>query len=190
MATWLSFTGMSHHNLLPPIPLIHLSTVNSSPRPGIAPQSLNSSFQLLCLPLEGVQGTYVSLYRIRMAVGSAVWFSFHLGCHRLAVSLSALKISPLTQTVDPMWGSDPFFSFPTHRGQVHPRNSPVFPPSSFVLLSFAWVYIFFSAAQVLLSAPSWCSASTSVPEVVFLMYPWREMYYTSTYSSAILFRLP
>ena len=50
MAAWLSSTSISHHNLLPHIPLIHLSTVNSSPRPGIAPQSLNSSSQLLPLP--------------------------------------------------------------------------------------------------------------------------------------------
>ena len=50
MAAWLSSTGISHHNLLPHIPSIHVSTVNSSPCPRIAPQSLNSSSQLLCLP--------------------------------------------------------------------------------------------------------------------------------------------
>ena len=55
------------------------------------------------------------------------------------------------------------------------------------LLSFAWFYIFFSSGQVLLSAPSWCSAGTSMSQGVFLMYPWREMYSTSTYSSSILF---
>ena len=42
------FHRHSYHILLPHIPLICLSAVNSSPRPGIAPQSLNSSFQLLC----------------------------------------------------------------------------------------------------------------------------------------------
>ena len=50
MAAWLSSTGISHHSLLPPTPLIHLSTVNSSPLHGIAPQSLNSSLLPLCLP--------------------------------------------------------------------------------------------------------------------------------------------
>ena len=40
--------------------------------------------------------------------------------------------------------------------------------------------IFFSSGQVLLSALSWWSASTSVSEGVFLMYPWREMYSMST----------
>ena len=62
-----------------------------------------------------------------------------------------------------------------------------FPPGSFVLPSFPWFHIFFSTGQVLLSSPSWCSACTSVSEGVFLMYLWREMYSTSTYSSAILF---
>ena len=50
MAAWLSSTGISHHNLLPHIPLICLSSINSSPHPGIAPQPLNSSSQPLCLP--------------------------------------------------------------------------------------------------------------------------------------------
>ena len=73
-----------------------------------------------------------------------------------------------------------------------PRAGPVlltllFPPSSFVLQSFAWVYMFFSAGQVLLSVLSWGSACTSVSEGVFLMCPRREMDFTSTYSSAILF---
>ena len=39
-----------HHDLLPHILSIHLSAVNSSAYPGIAPQSLNSSSQLLLLP--------------------------------------------------------------------------------------------------------------------------------------------
>ena len=49
VAAWLSSTDISHHNLLPQVPSVHLSTVNSSPRPGIAPHSPNSSSQLLCL---------------------------------------------------------------------------------------------------------------------------------------------
>ena len=50
MAAWISSTGISHHNLLPHIPSIQLSAVNSSPCPGIASQSLNSSSQPLHLP--------------------------------------------------------------------------------------------------------------------------------------------
>ena len=52
MAAWLSSTGLSHHNLLPHIPSTRLSTVNSSLHPGVAPQSLNSSSQLLHLPAD------------------------------------------------------------------------------------------------------------------------------------------
>ena len=47
MAVGLSSTGISHHNLLPHIPWNRLSTVNSSPHPGIVPQFLNSSSQTL-----------------------------------------------------------------------------------------------------------------------------------------------
>ena len=127
------------------------------------------------------------LSRVYMAVARTVWFSFHLGCHQSAVSLSALNVSPLTQTIAPVWGSDPCFSSPPMEGRSSPANTPVFPHSSFVLLSLAWFYIFFSTDQVLLSALSWCSACTCVSEGVFLMYLWREMYSMSTYSSNILF---
>ena len=72
------------------------------------------------------------------------------------------------------------------------RASPIpltflFFPLVFILPSFVWFYILFSAGQGLLSALSWCSACTSVSEGVFLMHPWREMYSTSTCFSAILF---
>ena len=79
--------------------------------------------------------------------------------------------------------SDP----PPTEGRSSPTNTPVFPSTSLVLLSFVWFYIFFSTGQVLLSRRSWCSACTSVSEGVFLMHPWREMYSMSTYSPAILF---
>ena len=75
----------------------------------------------------------------------------------------------------------------TPKGRSSPTNIPVFPSSSFMLLSFAWFYIFFSTDQAFLSVLSWYSACTSVSEGVFLMYPWREMYFTSAYSSTILF---
>ena len=50
LAAQLSSTGISHHNLLPHIPSIRLSEGNSSPHPGIIPNSLNSSSEQLCLP--------------------------------------------------------------------------------------------------------------------------------------------
>ena len=63
---------------------------------------------------------------------------------------------------------------PPAEGRSSPTNTPVFTPSSFILPSFAWFYIFFSAGQVLLSALSWCSPCTSVSEGVLLMFPWER----------------
>ena len=78
---------------------------------------------------------------------------------------------------------------PPAKSRPSPINSPVFPPSFFVLPNFAWVCILFSTSYILLFALSWCSGCLSVSEGVFLMYPWREMYSTSTYSYTILFSL-
>ena len=57
---------------------------------------------------------------------------------------------------------------PPTEGRSSPTNTPVFPPSSFILPSFAWFYTFFSAGQVVLSTLSWCSGCTSASEV----YSW------------------
>ena len=59
-----------------------------------------------------------SLSRVCMAVASTVWFSFRLGCNRSAVSLSALNVSPLTQTIALMWGLEPCFTSATRQEQV------------------------------------------------------------------------
>ena len=67
-------------------------------------------------------------------------------------------------------------------------NNPVFFPSrSLILPSFVWFYILFSDGQLLQSSLSWCFANIFVSGDVFLMYPWREMYSISNYSSAVLF---
>ena len=68
---WLSSTGISHHSLLHHTP----SSVNSSPRSGISPQSLNSSSQTLhfqgtCVPVLGMHGRgkdYLILNPFRLA---------------------------------------------------------------------------------------------------------------------------
>ena len=177
MDAWLSSTDISHHNLLPHITSVHLSAVNSSPRPGIAPQSQNSSSQLLHLP-----GTSV-----------LVWDMYGCGKDCLIIIILRLpQISCFTLRLEyfssdsenyPDVGIGPLLRFP-----LLPRAGPVLLTLLFfVLLSFVWFDTFFSTGQVLLSALSWCSACTSVSEGVFLMYPWREIYYTFTYSSAILF---
>ena len=87
----------------------------------------------------------------------------------------------------PMWDRTPAPILQSAKGRSSPTNTPISPPSSFILLSFAWIYIFFSVGQLLLSTLSWCSACTPLSEGVFLMYLWREMYSMYIYSSAILF---
>ena len=123
-----------------------------------------STILKLQLPATALSREHVSLSRVSMAIARTVWFSFHLGCHRSAVSLSALNVSPLTQTVALIWGSDPLLQFPHP-----PKTGPVlltllFPPSSFILPSFAWFYTFSSDGQVLLSALSccWCIPDVSM----------------------------
>ena len=89
--------------------------------------SLHSQQQLLpsdCstiklqLPAAAPSRRLAFLPSICMAAARTVWFSFHLGCHRAAVSFSALNIYSLTQTIAPLWGSDPCFCSLTHQVQV------------------------------------------------------------------------
>ena len=144
-----------------------------------------STIPKLQLPATAPSRGPASLSGVCMAVARTVRFPFRLGCHRSAVSLSALNVSPLTQIIAPMWRSDPCFSSPTCWGQVQFYEHSCFPPISFIP-SFVRVKIFFfSAGQVLLSAFNWSSACTSVSEGAFLIYLWKEMYSTSTYYSAI-----
>ena len=173
-----------HGHLPPQSPLSYPLNLSLHSQQQSSPSDF-STIPKFQLPATAASRGPASLFGVGMAVARTVWFSFHLGCQRSAISLSALNVSPLTQTIALMWGSDPCFSSPHTSGRSSPTNTPVFPPSSFVLLSFVWLYILFSSSQVLLSTLSRCSTSTS--EGVFLMFLWREMYFMSTYSSTILF---
>ena len=109
------------------------------------------AFQGTCIPVQGVYGCgkdHLILIPFRLP---------QISCFTLS-----LKCFFSDSDSCPRWGSDPCFSSPTTKGRCSPTNTPVFPPSSFVLPSFAWFYIFFSTGQVLLSAVSCCSACTSV----------------------------
>ena len=128
---WLSSTGISHQNLLTHIPWTHLPTVNSSPCPQITPQSLSSQ-----LPATVPSRGPASLSQVFMAAARTLWFSFHLGCHRSTVPLSALNVSPLTQTVAQCGDQTPTSVPPPTEGRSSPINTPVFPlvPSSYQVL--------------------------------------------------------
>ena len=81
-----------------------------------------------CFTIPKLQVPATALSGVCMAVARAVRFSFHLSCHRSAISLSALNVSPLTQTIALMWGLDPCFSFPARRGQVQSHSHCCFAP--------------------------------------------------------------
>ena len=93
--------SISHHSLLP-------SSLHSQQQP--------LPWDCSAIPKLQLQATVPS--RVCMAAARTVWFSFHLDCHRSAVSLSALNVSPLTQTIAQMWGLDPCFCSPTRQRQV------------------------------------------------------------------------
>ena len=77
-----------------------------------------STIPKLQLPAAVPSRGPASLSGVCMAAARTVIVSFCLGYHRSAVTLSALNVSPLIQTIAPMWGSDPCFSFPTCQGQA------------------------------------------------------------------------
>ena len=171
MAAWISSTGFPT-SLLPhtPLDLSLCGHQQSSPLDC-------STIPKLQLPVTAPSRGPVCLSRVYMEVARTAWFSFYLGCHRSSLSLSALNVSPLTQTIAPIWGWDPCLSSPIHQGQVQSYKHSYLSPNFLCPTEFCvGIYILFS----------W--SGTRVHDVqCILMYQWREMYSTSTYSSAIFF---
>ena len=126
MVAWLSSTGISYHNLL-------------SCSLGLSPSSQQQplpwdfpTIPMLQLPAAVLSRGLLSLFRLWQ--GLSVWFLFHLDCHRSVASLTDSNVSPLSQTIAPMWGSDPCFSLPTHQGWLS------FPPPHPLLPSYHVLY--------------------------------------------------
>ena len=124
MAAQLSATGLSHHSPLPHIPSTHLSGVNSSPHPGIAPQSLNSSSQPLhlswcLLPCLGYvrlwQELILTLFRLPqiscLSLSLKCFFSDSDNCPYVGYQTSA-SVNPPAKV------------------RSRPTKTPVFPPCS------------------------------------------------------------
>ena len=130
-AAWLSSTGISHHNLLAHIPLVHVSAVNSSPRPGIAPQSLKSSSQSLRLPgdLRPCPG-YVWLWQ-GLSDSHSIWLP-QMSCFTLSLKcFSSDSDNGPGVGIRPLLPSSP--APPTTVGRSSPTNTRVLPlvPSSY-----------------------------------------------------------
>ena len=122
LAAPLSSEGIPCH-YLPPIPSGHLPTVNSSPHPGIALQSLCSSARLLHVPVDlHTWPGYVGLQH-----RSSMWLSLHSDRHRSAPLLS--NSLPLGSNLLPQSGGLALvFSSPTPWVQVQFAHSSLLFP--------------------------------------------------------------
>ena len=131
---------------------------------------------MLQLPATVPSKGPVFLYGIWMAAAKIVCLIF-IPFRLSQISCFTLNLSCFSSVPNncPMLGLNSCFISPPAEGRSNPMNSPLFPPTSFVLLSFAWLYTFFSGGHVLLSTLAWCSASSSVSEGVLLMYPWIDV---------------
>ena len=185
---FLGFLAFLHRRFPPQSPPSH--PLNLSLRSQQQPSPWDcSTIPKLQLPATVPSQGPASLSAVCMAAARTVWFSFHLGYHRSAVSLSALNVSPLTQTIALLWGFDPLPQIPTQL-----RAGPVlvtllfFPlvPSSYWVLHGS-IYSFPLGRYSCLLSDGVLHALLMVSDGVFLMYLWREMNSMSTYSSAILF---
>ena len=120
-------TGISNHSLLPHIPSVCLSTVNSSPHPGIAPQSLNSNSQLLRLP--GDLCPYPGYVWLQQGLSVLIPSRLpQISCFTL--SLKCFSSNP---DICPNVGIRPLLQFPHCRGQVQSCFPPLVPSSYRVL---------------------------------------------------------
>ena len=128
---------------------------------------------------RSVQGMYVA---------RTVWLSFHLGCTDQLFTLSLKCFSSDSDNCLAV-GIGPLLQFPYLL-----RAGPVlltllffpFLPTSYRVLHGS----IFSFPLVRSSYQLWTGVLVALlSEGVFLMYPWRKMYPTFTYSSAILFSL-
>ena len=156
MTSWLSCTSISHHDLLPHIPSICFSAVNTSPCPGIPPHFLNASSQPL--PLPGDQHSclgyvWLQLWDCLMPIPLRLP---QISCFTLSLKYFSSDLDNCPNVGDRTPASVP----PPAKGRSSPTNTPVSPPSSFILLRFMWFCAFFSAGQIPLCALNWCSACT------------------------------
>ena len=160
------------------------SPVNSSPHSGISPQSLNSSSQLLPfqethVPAQCIYGRGKDcLILVPFRLPQISCFGLSLNCFSSdSDSCQAMGTGPLPQ-----------FPYLLRAGPV--LLTLLFFPLVLCPTKFCVVlYILFHWSSTPVCSQL-LSAHTSLFEGVFLIYPWRQMYSTSTYSSAILFSLP
>ena len=176
MTSCLSSVGISHHNLLPHVPLVHLSAVSSSSHSGIVLQSLHSSSQPLgtCLHVQLTYGCSKDcLILILFSLPQITCFTFSLQCFSSAPdNCPSVGIRLPLQFPHTIKGWSSLIITPVFFFFFFVCVCFVFSSISFILPSFSCFYILFSDGQLLLSTLSWCFANIFVYKDVFLMYLW------------------
>ena len=104
-----SCLAFRHRHFLPQTPPSHPLNLSLHSQQETSPWDC-STIPKYQLPATVPSRGPASLSWVCMAEAKIILFSSHLGCHRSDVSLSALNVSPVTQTVAPLWGSNPCFS--------------------------------------------------------------------------------
>ena len=158
---------------------------------GFALQSSHSSSQPPCAlsdthPVWGMQGCGKDHLCRSYSVLSATHWPFRSLLTASDAPLLSQLISPSVRGLPRMW--EPLLCFSSPSGAQIPSCflSSSFPLLSFILPSYAGIFLVLSGVQGLLLVFSQCSVRI-VPSVdVSLMHLWREMNSTSSYSSAIL----
>ena len=103
----------------------------------------------LQLPAAVSSSGPTSLSRVYITVSRTIWCSFHLAATDLLFH-SQPQIFLLWLRQLPWCGDwNPASVLPPTESRSSPSNTPVFPPSFFILLSFAWFYVFSSSQLVL-----------------------------------------
>ena len=107
----------------------------------------NSTISELCIPVRGMYG---------LGKDCLILIPFRLP----QISCFTLSLKHFSSVSDNC--PDVEIGLLPAEGRSSPVNTPVFPPSSFILPSFAWFNILFSSGEVLLSTLIWCSGCTCV----------------------------
>ena len=166
-------------DFLPPVPVGHLPTVNSSPcvlalefvsNPH-ASAPICYAFRWVCVPVWDTCTCSMDCLCGSYSIQSVTGKLFHF--------LTASNASLCPKRFSQMRGCHPWV-------RPSPAHSSLLVPSFLCLIKSCINHIFPSSCQGLLPVLSWFSARSSASENVFLIYPWGEMYSSSTYSSAIL----
>ena len=186
MAAWLSSTGNALHSILPRIPSICLSAVNSSPRPGSLhnpwiPAPSQRAFQGTSVPVLGIYGcTKDCLILIPFRLPQISCFTLKCfssdldNCHN--VGIGPLLQLPIPMRAGPVLLTLLFFPLVPSSYQVLRGSIYSFPLVRYSCLLSAGVI----HALLCLTVYSWCIMERDVLRIHLFLYHlilWQSIYF-------------